>query len=161
MIRNGIEVHVVDYATGEDLTAFTLTQIISEQEKKNAGFLPRPLLTGLVKAGGDTIESVRRTLIKPLDLSIHVEEEIARRIDILVAKNELTEDEGHQIKEKMVALGGQKQNTPSVFDRILQKYIEEQGLPSKSDYQKLLEQLEILTQKVEELSRETKPPDDL
>ena len=34
LIRQGAEIQVVDHASGEDLTALTLTQITLEQEKK-------------------------------------------------------------------------------------------------------------------------------
>ncbi len=57
MIRNGEEVQILDHNTGEDLTALTLTQIIFEQEKKQGGFLPRSVLTGLVQAGGFLLAS--------------------------------------------------------------------------------------------------------
>jgi len=60
LIRDGQELEVVDNASGEDLTVLTMTQILFEQVKKQAGFLPRTLLTGLIQAGG------RRTLIDRL-----------------------------------------------------------------------------------------------
>lgn len=63
MIHEGQEVQVVDHETGEDLTNLTLSQIIFEQEKKGSGLLPRALLTNLIRAGGDTFEQVRRTLL--------------------------------------------------------------------------------------------------
>jgi polyhydroxyalkanoate synthesis repressor PhaR len=66
LIRNGAEVQVVDHTTDEDLTAVTLTQIIFEQEKRNSGFLPKSVLTGLVRAGGDTLNTLRRNLKSPL-----------------------------------------------------------------------------------------------
>ena len=55
LIRDGEEIQIVDHASGEDLTAVTLTQIIFEQEKKEGGFLPRSLLTGLIQSGGQTL----------------------------------------------------------------------------------------------------------
>lgn len=64
MIHEGQEVQVVDHETGEDLTNLTLSQIIFEQEKKGSGLLPRALLTNLVRAGGDTLDQVRRALLR-------------------------------------------------------------------------------------------------
>jgi polyhydroxyalkanoate synthesis repressor PhaR len=64
MIHDGQEVQVVDYESGEDLTNLTLSQIIFEQEKKGSGLLPRALLTNLVRAGGDTLDQVRRALLR-------------------------------------------------------------------------------------------------
>lgn len=63
MIQTGRDVQVIDHETGEDLTNLTLSQIIFEQEKRGSGLLPRSLLTNLVRAGNDTIDQVRRTLL--------------------------------------------------------------------------------------------------
>jgi len=52
LIRQGHEIQVIDHASGEDLTAVILSQIILEQEKKQAGSAPRAVLAGLVQAGG-------------------------------------------------------------------------------------------------------------
>lgn len=69
MIQEGREVQVIDHETGEDLTNLTLSQIIFEQEKKGSGFLPRSLLTNLVRASSDTFDQVRRTLLRAGDPS--------------------------------------------------------------------------------------------
>ena len=69
MIQEGREVQVIDHETGEDLTNLTLSQIIFEQEKKGSGFLPRSLLTNLVRASNDTFDQVRRTLLRAGDPS--------------------------------------------------------------------------------------------
>lgn len=80
LIREGEEVQVLDHATGEDLTTLTLTQIIFEQEKKQSGFLPQNVLTGLVQAGGDTLGALRRTLASPLGF-LPQEEDIVRILE--------------------------------------------------------------------------------
>ena len=59
MIMRGEEVTVIDNRSKKDITSLTLTQIIFEQEKKQSGFLPRPVLTGLVQAGGETLSALR------------------------------------------------------------------------------------------------------
>ncbi len=69
MIRAGRDVHVVDHETGDDLTSLTLTQIILEQEKKSTGFMPRSLLTTIIRAGGDTLEHVVRSVQQGLGVS--------------------------------------------------------------------------------------------
>ena len=156
LIRQGVEIAVVDYASGEDLTAVTLTQIIFEQEKKKSGFLPMPVLTGLVKAGGETLESMRRILGKPLDLMAHVEDEIERRIDILVTSGEMTVEDGLRLRDQLVDAGRLRHEGSSIFERTIGKVISERGLPSRSDYYKLVEQLELLTRQVETLSENRK-----
>jgi polyhydroxyalkanoate synthesis repressor PhaR len=56
-IRGGLEVEVVDNATGSDVTAQTLTQIILEEGKRGTAFLPSELLHELVRAGQKAVES--------------------------------------------------------------------------------------------------------
>jgi polyhydroxyalkanoate synthesis repressor PhaR len=72
LIRQGEEIQVVDHATGQDLTALTLTQVIFEQEKKRRGFLPQSVLTGLIQAGGERMSTLRHALATPLDLARQV-----------------------------------------------------------------------------------------
>jgi len=83
LIRQGQEVEVVDHATGEDLTAVVLTQIIAEQEKKRSGFLPQAVLTGLIRSGGETLATLQRGLAASLELLHQADEEIEGRIQAL------------------------------------------------------------------------------
>ena len=150
LIRGGEEVVVVDHATGEDLTAVTLTQIIFEQEKKQTGFLPRPLLTGLVKAGGNTLEAVRKSLAAPLELLGHVNEEIERRLNVLVKRGELAQDEANQLLEKL--RNASSMPLTEKIDERLEETLKARGVPTRSDLRNLLDQLDELTAKVDELS---------
>ncbi len=56
-IRSGQEVHVVDNASGGDVTAQTLTQIILEEGRRGTWFLPSELLHELVRAGQRAVET--------------------------------------------------------------------------------------------------------
>jgi polyhydroxyalkanoate synthesis repressor PhaR len=91
-LRAGEEVQVIDSKTGEDLTALTLTQIIFEQEKKRRGILPRSVLTGLIRTGGDRLTALQRALLSPMNFWHQVDEEIRRRVNMLVETGKLSED---------------------------------------------------------------------
>ena len=69
------------------------------------GFLPLDVLTGLVRAGGNTLATLRQRLTAPLDLLRQVDDEIQARIDKLVSLGELAEDEGRRLAQKLLALG--------------------------------------------------------
>ena len=56
-IRIGKNVKVVDNATGADVTAQMLTQIILDEGRRGTGFLPTELLHELVRAGQKAVES--------------------------------------------------------------------------------------------------------
>lgn len=152
LIRDGEEVQVVDHVTGDDLTTLTLTQIIFEQEKKQGGFLPRSVLTGLVQAGGEHLGTLRRSLSSPLDLIRHVDEEIASRINGLVNRGELNEEEGRSLMYKLLAQGRRTRKDESPVDEAyVEQVLVDRGVPTRADFQRLESQLEELAIKLEEM----------
>lgn len=155
LIRDGEEVQVLDHMTGEDLTALTLTQIIFEQEKKQSGFLPRSVLTGLVKAGGETIATLRRTLALPLDMLLQVDEEIERRVYSLIRQGDLEEAEGRLFLAKLLAQGmssgGRSGRSVFLTETEIEQYLASRGVPTKEDFHQLGHQLDILASALEGL----------
>ena len=151
LIRDGHEIHVVDHTTGEDLTTVTLTQIIFELEKKETGFLPRAVLTGLVRAGGDKLSTLRRTLASPLDLFHQVDEEIERRVRALVARGELGAGEGESVLNKLLAQGRRDQDAVALQEEDLKRILNERGVPTRDELEKLEMQLETLVTKLDQI----------
>ncbi len=149
LIREGEEVQILDHATGEDLTALTLTQIIFEQEKKEGGFLPRSVLTGLVQSGGQTLSTLRRTLASPLNLRLHVDMEIERRLSSLVASGQLTEEESSMMKEKLLSTSTSTQDTPIPSEEELEQLLINRGVPTRDDLQELSNRLDDLFAKLD------------
>lgn len=154
LIRDGKEVQVIDHASGEDLTAVVLTQIIFEQEKKQAGFVPRSVLRGLVQAGGETMTSLRRTLASPLDMLGHVDDEIRRRVQELVKAGEMAEEEGQRLVKKLLQQGDRntavEEDLPSE-DQLAQR-LAQLGVPTRNDIEDLNAQLEALEQALEQMT---------
>jgi polyhydroxyalkanoate synthesis repressor PhaR len=143
LIRQGQEVHVLDHATGEDLTAVTLTQIVFEQEKKESGFVPRSVLKGLIEAGGNTLNALQRSLASPLGFGRQVDEEIARRLEALVARGELTQEEGARLRDRLLA----EAEWPT--ERVVQQALVKRGVPTRDEFQRLADQIEKLTAQLE------------
>jgi polyhydroxyalkanoate synthesis repressor PhaR len=155
LIRQGEDVSVLDHATGEDLTALTLSQIIFEQEKRHSGFLPRSVLTGLIQAGGDTLSSLRRALASPLGLLYQVDEEIERRIRVLIQRGELDRENGLGLLEKLLALGRRSHGDLQPSEQELERLLLKQGVPNRDDLQKLVQQIDTLAVKLDEISKNT------
>jgi polyhydroxyalkanoate synthesis repressor PhaR len=153
LIRQGQEVQVVDHASGEDLTAVVLTQIIAEQEKKRNGFLPQAVLTGLIRSGGETLATLQRTLASSLELLYQADEEIEGRIQALISRGELAEEEGHRLREKLLAPGRWPWSMPTLSDRDLAQRLRERGVPTRDDLQQIVAQLEALGEKLDRLNR--------
>lgn len=154
LIRAGAAIQVQDHATGEDLTTLVLTQIIVEQEKQQAGFLPLAVLTGLVQAGGHTLAALRRGLAAPLDLVRQVDEEIARRVDRLVEIGELTAEEGGRLASRLQAVGpaGSPGELPGLA--AIERALAGRGLPTRAEYQTLVAQVDALGAELETLRQD-------
>jgi polyhydroxyalkanoate synthesis repressor PhaR len=103
MVRRGDEIKVVDYASGADLTALTLTQVIFDQEKKLGGLLPQAILTRLLRVGNTTLQAIRGNMVAFLDPNQYVEDEIRRRLSLLVEEDGLTPEKGQQLGDLLLA----------------------------------------------------------
>ncbi len=149
LIRAGEEVIVTDHASDEDLTAIVLTQIIFEQEKQQKGFLPKPVLTNLVRAGGDTLGTLRRGLTLPLDLWRHVDEEIDRRVQVLIGKGDLAREEGARLREKLLSPIFSTPEPSSLSQADLERMLSDRGVPTREELEHLHAQIDALSTKLE------------
>lgn len=157
LIREGAEVQVIDHNSDEDLTAVTLTQIIFEQEKRNSGFLPKSVLTGLVRAGGDTLNTLRRSLNLPLELLKHVDEEIEKRLKTLVERGEMAKEEAIGMGDKLMKAGQEKSKEFLPSQQRLEKLLTVRGVPSRAEVEGLTNQIESLSAKIDSLIEEKEP----
>jgi polyhydroxyalkanoate synthesis repressor PhaR len=57
LIREGDTVEIVDHATGEDLTAQTLTQVVLEVGKRGTHILPTDFLHDLLRRSGEVFDN--------------------------------------------------------------------------------------------------------
>ena len=161
LIRQGQEIQVIDHATGEDLTALTLTQIILEQEKRRSGLLSNSFLTGLIRAGEDKLTALQRSLQSSIHLWHQIDEEIRQRIQDLVRQGELSESEGKKLIEKLLQQGKRlreeqfrtsKGEAASISSQDLEAYLEQHQVPTHEDMKHLYDQLEELAAKLDEFN---------
>jgi polyhydroxyalkanoate synthesis repressor PhaR len=150
-IRRGQDVRVIDHTSGEDLTTLVLTQIVLEQEKKGTGAVPRTVLTGLVQAGELTLNRMRQALANPIDRLRQVDEEIERRIDALVQRGELAEEEARSLRQKLIEPDQSAFISPELAEEALHRLLEEGDLPSRRDLQTLAEQIDRLSAQLENI----------
>jgi polyhydroxyalkanoate synthesis repressor PhaR len=155
LIRNGAEVQVVDHASGEDLTALTLTQIILEQEKKQSGLLTNSFLTGLIRASSDRLSAVQRSLMSPASFWHQIDDEIKSRIQALARQGELSEKEARTLIDKMIQQGARQVSRSTTLDESsLETYLRQRQVPTQEDVERLSVQIEELTAKIEEITRQ-------
>jgi polyhydroxyalkanoate synthesis repressor PhaR len=152
LIRQGQDVRVVDYASGEDLTTLTLAQIMFDQEKKVGGFVPHPVLSGLIHAGGKTLSALQHSLASPLEWLGQVDAEIARRVDTLVGEGELTQEEGERLKRKLSSPRAQPApEKPLPSEQEIEQMLEKRGIPTRADLQLLDREVEALAARLDQI----------
>ena len=151
LIKQGEEISVIDHASEEDLTTLTLTQIIFEQEKKGGGFLPRNVLTGLIQAGGETLGSLRRTMVAPLQLFGPVEEEIDRRLQALIGRGELAREEGVRLRDKLIGESWHNLRGRIPNSADLESMLTKRNIPLNDDLKSLFSQFDSISDRINEL----------
>jgi polyhydroxyalkanoate synthesis repressor PhaR len=141
LVQQGTDVHVVDHESGEDLTNLTLTQIVLDQQRKSAGSLPRSILTGLIRGGGNTLEqlihSVQNSVssLSSLTITSNAQEAEAQVVNML-----------QQVTQGKLSLE-QFQSLLRVNDRMAD-LLHMLNIPSRHEVQQLQDQLEQLNQKL-------------
>lgn len=149
LIRDGNDVEVRDHETGEDLTGVTLSQIIFEREKKDSGYLPSVLLANLIRTGGDTIDYVKRSFTASVNAVRALEAEVDQRIDALVRRGELAEEEARRLREEFGRDRVSSLLDLHVLDSRVEAALHRLNMPSRVDMINLQQQLEQLTESLE------------
>jgi polyhydroxyalkanoate synthesis repressor PhaR len=158
-IRRGEDVRVVDHVSGEDLTSVTLLQIVFEEQKKIGGLLPGVFLARMIQAGGDTVSAVRSRLAG-LDPFQAVDEEISRRLHALIAKGQLSAEEGQRMLDLLVRKPVQAdvihipvkgEDEVDLADAAAPAASEPEDHPDPAEVEALLRQVEDLERELERL----------
>jgi polyhydroxyalkanoate synthesis repressor PhaR len=143
LIRQGEKVQVIDHDSGVDLTVVTLAQVILEQEKKIGGLLPQMIFTGLIQARDSAVHNLRDAVHAFRNPDFYVEEEIQRRIRLLVDDALLSAEEGSRVEALLI--NPRFESESNEFDPPAET--------EASAVQALLRQVEQIEQEIEKLSK--------
>lgn len=169
MIKQGVEVKIVDNRSKEDLTSVTLAQIVFEEEKKKSR-MPLSVLREIIRHPGESLQGFIEKEVTPRVASIR--EEAQDRIDKLLRREDLPEGE----QEAAPTQGGQAAPGagPAELLKASQKALEEWqkrmdervkhvvenltgNLPALGrDLQSLQQKLEEIERKMDELEKQRK-----
>jgi polyhydroxyalkanoate synthesis repressor PhaR len=140
LIQAGEQVQVLDNETGEDITSTILTQVVL-QSRGGGDRLPTQVLTGLIRAGGDTIAGMRRSIVSAVGGTSLVDAEIKHRLDRLRDEGRIDVDELSRL-ESLLLHGHAEGGAPA------------EELPSHSDIARLHAQVDALSAAVDQLLSE-------
>jgi len=154
LIKEREEVQVIDNPTGNDITAATLSQIIFELEKNQAGYLPINLLISLVQSGGNRIDEIRRNIFNSLNLTHHYDVEIERRVNLLVESGELSQEAGTKLLGKLLSVSSMKEDFQENVEGKILEFLQKRQIPTKNDFQILIQKIEALSKRVEDFNND-------
>jgi polyhydroxyalkanoate synthesis repressor PhaR len=177
MIKEGVEVRIVDNRTKEDLTSVTLAQIIFEEEKKK-NQMPLAVLREIIRHPGESISGFIQKEVSPRVASIR--EEAEQRLDKLLGREEKHAGEApapeqQNEAEQPAAAPAKASLSPAELLKASQRAFEEwqqkidervknavEGLTGNlpalgRDMQSLMQRLEELEKKIAELEQQQKP----
>jgi polyhydroxyalkanoate synthesis repressor PhaR len=155
MVKQGVEVKIIDNRSKEDLTSVTLAQIVFEEEKKK-NQMPLSVLREIIRQPGERLNDFISTQVSPrVDAIKH---EAAQRVSTLLG----------QQPEGEVTPAALLQQSQKVFE-AWQTRVDERvklavenvlgNLPALGrDLSVLVQRLEQLEQKVKELEQQQAPP---
>jgi polyhydroxyalkanoate synthesis repressor PhaR len=167
MIKEGVEVQIVDNRTKEDLTSVTLAQIIFEEEKKQ-NQMPLAVLREIIRRPGESLTGFIQKEVTPRVASIR--EEAESRLDKLLRR----EDGSPAAKDESAAGAAATPGGPAELLKASQRALEDWqrridervkhvvenltgNLPALGrDMQGLTQRLEQLEKKLEELEKSRK-----
>ncbi len=151
LVQSGEQVQVFDNETGEDITAGILAQVVLQVRGGKNGQLPTTVLTGIIQLGGDTLANARRAIFASLGAQDMFQAEIRRRLDIVVARGDLSAEEGTRLKELLL-----QSDFSQSGDHLV---VSDAEVPSRNDVVQLHAQVDALLSAVEQIVQ--RQPDSL
>jgi polyhydroxyalkanoate synthesis repressor PhaR len=155
MVKQGVEVQIVDNRTKEDLTSVTLAQIVFEEEKKK-NQMPLSVLREIIRRPQDSINEFINTQVSPrVDALKH---DAATRIDKLLGR-EGTEGELTPAAQSQKAVEAWQAKIDERVKATVESVLG--NLPALGrDLTTLVQRLEQLEQKIAELEAAKKKTKD-
>jgi polyhydroxyalkanoate synthesis repressor PhaR len=95
LIRNDVDVSVIDAETGDNITAYIMAQVIMGEEKRKAGSISLRLFTALIRGHEDSLDLRVHNLQNTVDGLIYRKiRELPTRGDILKLNKQVEELSG-------------------------------------------------------------------
>lgn len=157
MVKQGVEVKIVDNRTKEDLTSVTLAQIVFEEEKKKST-MPLSVLRDIIRHPGESLNELTNQVTQRV---AEIREEAGQRLSTLLGR------EGEKANEPLTptAVLHQSQKALEAWQARLDERVKTAvegvlgNLPAAGrDLSTLVQRLDALEKKVEALEAAKKAP---
>jgi len=159
LIREGVDLKVIDNNTKEDITSLVLAQIIVEQEKTKKIMLPSifsPLK--LLKKGGEEMLNLSKKMLLAGIGTLSLTKEKANKIaDDLIKRGELSQSESKEFVVDL--LDKAEKEKDRLIEKIkpeIDKSLEKMNFASKKSVDNLEKMIDELGEKIDKLSKKIK-----
>ena len=159
LIREEVEVKVIDNNTKEDITSLVLAQIIVEQEKTKKIMLPlifSPLKL-LKKGGEDMLNLSKKMFLAGIGTLSLTKEKAIKIADDLIKRGELSQSESKEFVVDL--LDKAEKEKDKLLEKIkpdIEKSIEKMNFASKKCVDDLEKKIDELGEKIDKLSKKIK-----
>lgn len=103
LVREGVDLKVVDARSGEDLTSVILSQILFEEERRDKR-TPPELLKSWIRSGGGSLVQFLERLLEDTALK-SLREDLEARVRKLLEKGNITREEANRLLKDLFQLG--------------------------------------------------------
>ncbi len=152
LVRDGVEVKVIDNQTGEDITGVTLSQIVVEKERRHEGILPRTFFTEVLQKSGRTmIDTAKRLVSGWFGTALLDEEEITRTVDGLVEAGKIARAQADELKSALIEKASLSwKKLDDAINKRIEQSLSRLSIPTRSDVERLKETIARLEAQVAE-----------
>ena len=159
LIREGIELKVIDNQTKEDITSLILAQIIVEQEKTKKLMLPSIFspLKLFEKGGEDMFNLTKKMLLAGIGTLSLTKEKANKIADDLIKRGELSQSESKEFVVDLLNMADREKD--KLVEKIkpeIEKNLKKMNFASQKSVTNLAQKIDNLEKKIDQLTKKIK-----
>ena len=156
LVKEDVEVQVIDNKTGEDITAAMLVQIVRRESKGwKDTVASTKVLADMVKKGGGTMADVlKKGLLAGIGVFSLTKERAEELVDELVKRGEVSKEEKAKVVKELVDKAeARSMELAKKIDIQVKKAVTKMKTSKEEEIQSLTEKIDQLTAQVEKLQK--------
>ncbi len=148
MIRDGIDVSVVDHKTGEDMTGMVLAQILYEEEKRKQRTMPAEVMKRIIRFGEQSMGNWFGKLISGVEHPLQtIREDVEEQLNKLQERGQITRDEANRFLREWIdeTAHSFEEWQEKVDERVVEVFDRVTGIPTLRDkFQEMIDRLNMM-----------------
>lgn len=153
MIREGLDVRVLDHKSGEDMTGMVLAQIIYEEEKNKQRTMPAEVMKRIIQFGEQSVGSWMGKLFASAEHPLQtIREDVEAQVRKLVEKGQLTRDEANRFLKEWIDDTAQniEEWQTKVDERVIEVFDKVTGIPTlRQHFEELIDRLDLMEKRLD------------